>query len=215
MRTHVRETLKWKRGNVNIESRLRPREIYELITSKTLPYKTDEEFYQVRDRALLALLYLTAGRISEVLMLKKSQFDSETETDFIIIRDMKVIKRRKETIARHGVPIREEVPLPKRGHLSHFTSLVIDYLMRIEDKAPLFPSNKKANPHLSRVRAWQIVNGITGQWCHYFRSQSESHYGRIFNNLIALADFVRVENIQTLREYVKTSWQDYRRQLSE
>jgi integrase len=209
----MKETVRHKRDNENIESRLRPREIYELITSKTLPYKTEGKFYQSRDRALLALLYLTSGRITEVLMLKKSQFDFETDKEFIIIRDMKVVKRRKETVAKYGVPLRE-VPLPKKGHLSHFTSLVTEYLNLIEDSSPLFPSNKKANPHLSRIRAWQIVYGITGQWCHYFRSQSESHYGRIFKDLIALADFVRIENIQTLKEYVKTSWEDYRVQLS-
>ena len=206
--------MKHKRGNRNIDRRLRPREVYELITMRTLSYKTTPDFYHARDRALLSLLYLTAGRITEVLRLKKSQFDSETDKDFIIIRDMQVVKRRKETLVKYGVPLRE-VPLPLKGHLSHFTRSVMDYLKRIEDEAMLFPSNKKANPHMSRIRAWQIVNGITGQWCHYFRSQAESHYGRVFKDVIALSNFVRVVNVQTLSEYVKTSWEDYRTQLSQ
>jgi site-specific recombinase XerD len=206
--------VKHKRGNRNIDRRLRPREIYELITMRTLSYKTTPDFYHARDKALLSLLYLTAGRITEVLRLKKSQFDSETDKDFIIIRDMQVVKRRKETLVKYGVPLRE-VPLPLKGQLSHFTRSVTDYLKRIEDEAMLFPSNKKANLHMSRIRAWQIVNGITDQWCHYFRSQAESHYGRVFKDVIALSNFVRVVNVQTLSEYVKTSWEDYRTQLSQ
>lgn len=205
--------MKAKRGNINIDSRLRPREIYELITSKQLDYKSEIDFYHARDRALLSLLYLTAGRITEVLRLNKRQFDFESDKDFIIIRDMAVVKRRKETKIKYGVPLRE-VPLALKGHLSHFTKLVTDYLRLIEDNSMLFPSNKKCNVHLSRQRAWQIVNGITGKWCHYFRSQSESHYGRLFKDVIALANFVRVVNVQTLSEYVKTSWQDYREELS-
>ena len=205
--------MKAKRGNFNIDSRLKPREILEMITLKQLSYKTQPDFYHVRDRALLSLLYLTAGRIEEVLRLNKRQFDFESDKDFIIIRDMQVVKRRKETIVKYGVPLRE-VPLPLKGDLSQFTKLVVDYLKLIDENTMLFPSNKKANSHLSRNRSWQIVNGMTGKWCHYFRSQAESNYGRIFKDVIALANFVRVVNVQTLSEYVKTSWEDYREQLS-
>lgn len=205
--------MKTKRGNINIDHRLRPKEVYDLVTSKTLNYKSDPSFYHARDKALLALLYLTAGRISEVLKLRKSQFDSETDKDFIIIRDMKVVKRRKKTLKKHGVPLRE-VPLPLNGKLAPFTRLVMEYLKLVKDNTMLFPSHKKEREHMSRIRAWQIVNGITGQWCHYFRSQAESHYGRVFKDVIALANFVRVVNVQTLSEYVKTSWEDYRLELS-
>lgn len=205
--------VEWKRGNIHIKRRLRPQEVYELIAWKTLKYQTTPDFYHARDRALLSLLYLTAGRISEVLRLNKNQFDFESDTDFIIIRDMVVVKRRKETIKKYGVPLRE-VPLPREGQLSPFTKLIEDYVNQIPGDSMLFPSHKKARLHMTRQRAWQIVTGITGKWCHYFRSQAESNYGRIFKDVIALADFVRVVNVQTLSEYVKTSWEDYRLQLS-
>lgn len=213
VRTRSSGPVESRRANVNIQHRLRPDEVYELIAVKTLSYKTTPEFYHSRDRALLSLLYLTAGRITEVLLLNKSQFDFESDTDFIIIRDMQVVKRRKETIYKHGTPLRE-VPLALKGQLSPFTQLVLDYLDRVQDDAMLFPSNKRSRSHISRQRAWQIVYGITGKWCHYFRSQAESHYGRVFKDVIALADFVRVVNVQTLAEYVKTDWKDYRQELS-
>jgi site-specific recombinase XerD len=58
----------------DIKEFLRPSQIYRLITVETWPYKTQMEFYQARDRALMSLLYLTCGRITEVLSLKKSQY---------------------------------------------------------------------------------------------------------------------------------------------
>jgi hypothetical protein len=74
--------------------------------------------------------------------MKKSQSDFESDKDFSIIRDMKVFKRRKETLEKHGVPLRD-VPLPLKGDLSRLTNLVTDYLHRIGDTEMLFPSNKK------------------------------------------------------------------------
>ena len=54
----------------------RPSEVLELIKAKFWPYKTNMQFYQSRDKALLSLLYLTCGRINEVLSLTKKQLAS-------------------------------------------------------------------------------------------------------------------------------------------
>jgi len=66
-----------------------------LITSKTWIYKEKREFYYKRDRALMSLLFLTAGRISEVLSLTKEQFDFQADRNFIVIRNMILVKRLK------------------------------------------------------------------------------------------------------------------------
>jgi len=197
---------KKKRTLKDIKERLRPEEVYQLITMKTWPYATNQQFYHTRDRALLALLYLTAGRISAVLRLVKRQFDFDADPDFIIIRNMKVIKRKKEDVQKMGYPLRD-VALPRRGVLAPFTELVEDYLNLLSDEDVLFRFDRK--------RAWQITKHITGKWNHYFRSQSESYYGRyVFRrDPIGLAEYIGIKNIQTLREYVKTSWEDYRDQL--
>lgn len=65
-----------RRTNEGIKKRLGLEQIYNLITSRTWPYKERREFYYKRDRALMALLFLTAGRTSEVLSLTKEQFDA-------------------------------------------------------------------------------------------------------------------------------------------
>jgi len=49
-----------------------------------------------------------------------------------------------------------------------------------------------------------------GEWCHWFRSQAESYYGKyIFNTPFALRDLVGVSDIESLGSYVKTQWRDY------
>jgi len=195
-----------KRTLKDIKYRLSPKQVYDLICGKVYPYAWRRVFYQTRDRALLALLYLTGGRISEVLRLRKSQFDRLIDPNFVVIRDMVVVKRKKSVVAREGYPIRE-VALPLKGRLAVFTRLVIKYLELLDEDERLFK--------FTRQRAWQITSYITGKWNHYFRSQAESYLGRyVFRrDPVGLAEYMGIKNVQTLREYVKTSWLDYKREL--
>ena len=200
-----------RRTNEDIKERFGIEQILSLITSKAWSYKTQEDFYHAGDKALMSLLFLTAGRISEVLSLKKEQFDYEADRSFIIIRNMVLVKRLKmrngKPVKHKTAPIRDEVSLPLRGPLAKFTKLVIDYLSLMDGpKAKLFK--------FGRHRAWQIVNHVTGEWCHWFRSQAESYYGKyVFNAPFALRDFVGVADIESLGPYVKTQWRDYQEKL--
>jgi hypothetical protein len=200
-----------RRTNEDIKKRLGIQQINDLIVAKTWPYKTEQDFYHTRDKALMGLLFLTAGRISEVLSLTKEQFDFQADRNFIIVRNMILVKRLKtrkgKRVKHKTAPIRDEVPLPLKGPLSKFTGLVQDYLALIsEPKEKLFK--------FKRHRAWQIVNHVTGQWCHWFRSQAESYYGKyVFNTPFALRDFVGVSDIESLGPYVKTQWRDYQAEL--
>ncbi|NIO36304.1 tyrosine-type recombinase/integrase [Candidatus Bathyarchaeota archaeon] len=120
------------RTNEDIKKRLGLEQILRLITSETWPYRTNLAFYRTRDRALMALLFLTAGRVSEVLSLRKEQFDFEADRNFIIIRNMILVKRLKtrkgKPVKHRTAPIRDEVPLPRIGPLSKFTRPVQEYL---------------------------------------------------------------------------------------
>jgi integrase len=195
-----------RRTNEDIKERLSLKQIYSLITDKEWPYKQNIEFYHIRDRALMALLFLTAGRISEVLSLRKEQFDFEADKNFIAIRNMILVKRlrtrRGKPVKHKTAPIRDEVPLPLKGPLAKFTKLVLEYLKLLGEDAKLFT--------FGRRRAWQIVRHVTEKWCHWFRSQAESYYGKyVFNTPFALRDFVGVSDIESLGPYVKTQWRDY------
>ncbi|MGB9915626.1 MAG: hypothetical protein ACPLOC_08815 [Candidatus Bathyarchaeales archaeon] len=194
-----------KRRTLNDVYFQRPSEIYQLITNKSWPYKTNKEFFEKRDKALMALLYLTCGRITEVLSLTKKQFDLESEPSFVIIRNMIVVKRKKKA-KRKSRAIRDEVPLPKEGALTPFTKLVLEYLELIEN-----PEDKLFS--IGRNRAYKIVRYVTGQWPHWFRSQGESWFGKVFSNIFALKDYVGIVSAEVLSDYVKTDWREYRKAL--
>lgn len=190
--TRSRRTLK------DVKRTWSPEEIYELITGDTWPYKTWMSHYHCRDRALLSLLYLTAGRVSEVLSLRKKQFDLEEDPDVVVIKNMLTEKIGE---ASSCLPYRETFPLPKQGPLAPFTELVLEYLERLKHpEQKLFP--------FSRQRAWQIVEHITGKWPHWYRAQGERLWGKLLKDIIELRDLVNVADIRTLAKYVKTDWRE-------
>lgn len=187
----------------NIVRTYTPEEILQLITARTWPYRTWAPFYHIRDRALLSLLFLTAGRVGEVLSLVLGQFDRGADPEFIIIRNMLTEKIGPRS---SNLPYREEFPLPRSGRLRPYTELVVAYLDKMEE---YHIQNERLFP-FSRQRAWQIVEHITGKWPHWFRAQAERMYGKKLGDLIALKDFVNVVNITTLAKYVKKEWEESR-----
>lgn len=194
MRKVKRRTLKDK------GPRLRPEEIFELITKKEWPYKTKWKFYPIRDRALLSLLYLCCGRISEILGggkrnlpgLVKAQF--EDIGDVILIRNFQVLKTYQ---------IRDEWPLPKRGQLAPFTDLIIEFL-------PLITTNLF---NFGRVRGYQICAHITGKWPHWFRAQGEAYWMTFVKDPFRLATGLKLKDPKTLMEYIPFEWRDFEREL--
>jgi len=191
----------------DIKYRLTPYQIYDLITAKTWPYKTNPNFYHCRDRALMAILFISGGRIHETLRLIKGQFDFKADPDFIIIRNFYVGKRKKKTLQRYGQLLRE-VPLPKNPDaiLYRFTKLIVDYLN-------LLKSNDDLLFKFGRIRAWQIVNHCTGRWNHWFRAMSLSWFANLIRNPYAVAQMLGIENVNTIMWYFTGTWQDYRDQL--
>jgi len=136
-------------------------------------------------QALIAALFETGGRVSEVIKLKKRHFDLKTHPKLIIVRNMPLLKRfEKIRRVKHGnsvkwvtkkveayrtFPIRKDEPL-------------VPYLLRyISDKR----ENQLLFPY-SRVRVYQIVRQVgkilncpvpnarihsSQLYPHFFRSQ--------------------------------------------
>ncbi len=179
-----------------------PQKILRVIEeSPVWHYKTDLEFHEKRDRALLALLYLTGGRVNEVLKVKKSLFDF-SDRDFIIIRDFEISKRKARTLSREGIP-KIDVALPRDGSLLNFTEIVMAYYRMSDEK--LFKFGRK--------RAWAIVNYMTGKWCHYFRSQRISDIINRIRSSDATSKILGIKNPQTISHYYKGTWEEYREEL--
>lgn len=102
-----------------------------------------------RNKALIALLFLTGGRIEEVLMLKKKNFDFDNEeakrNNAFLVKDMKLLKHYsapgKPKHATRTFPIWNDEPL---------VQYLYDWLPEIEND--LFD--------ITRQRAWQIVEEV-------------------------------------------------------
>ena len=211
---------------------LPPQKIYNLITEQEWPYKggkfkTKGAEYgcrrlHSRDRALMALLYLTSGRILEVLQLIKNQFRVDKEDkDFLVIIGFWVSKRMDDHVRKVPVWIEKEkryvaverhipasehpepdIPLPRVGQLAPLTKLVEDYLEYLDQDEQLFTFGES--------RAWTIVNYITGKWNHWFRAQSLSFQVNLLRSTIAVAKQRGISNPSTIEHYYVSDWKQFK-----
>lgn len=182
-----------------IEAYPTPKQLYnKIIDAAGYPYKTNKDFYIKRDRALVALTYLIAARISEILRLTKTQF---FKTDIAyVITGIRLSKSTKAGKPRKKI-FRQEAFLVLTGDRAPLTQIVLDYLAILrEDK--LFP--------FSRQRAWQIVTSITGEPIHWLRAYGENFlYDEWDHDLLAVADYVGV-NPRTLSDYIHGGYKKYK-----
>jgi integrase len=219
----------------DIEEYLEPKEIYKLIFIKEWSYKGGQfnkkgtqygrDKLHARDRALLALLYLTSGRINEILKITKYQFREMRELSYyknpnpkiLILHNFWVSKRRKAHTRKKAVwDIEKEkwktklinvpasrhpmldIPLFRTGRFAPFTQLVEEYLRYLHGDKKLF--------NFGTSRAWVIVNHITGKWNHYFRAQSLSFLVNVIRSALKVAKQRGVENPTTIAHYYKGDW---------
>jgi len=206
-------TLKAKRVLADIPNYPTPAQVFQnLQSSEGWPYRINDEekvvWYQLRDRALVCLLYLAAPRISEALRLKRSQFQFNQAQNRWEIIGMKLskVKKRDPVTGKEKRQIhtyRQETWLPLTGERAKFTELFIKFLqVACDDEGRgifYFRSNR---------RALQIVGALTGMWNHYFRALGEQYlYRQWGNDLLAVADYVKVDPA-TLGKYIQESYRD-------
>lgn len=203
-----RRTLKKEKekGAIKYKS---PSQIAAIIRHNKWPYKTRRDFYHTRDLALASLLFLTSGRINEVLRVSKDQFEEyEPDPEILLLRSFYVSKRKKGK--PHPTPT---IPLPRVGSMGQLTRFVEDYLEMLEPGEKLFK--------FSRARAWAIIRHITkkpgavgpGYWCHWFRAQSLSYQVNLIRSTIAVAKQRGVENPATLAIYYTGSWELFKDEI--
>ena len=113
-----------------------------------------------RDRALIALEYLTGARVSELLQVKRIQIEKvyKINSDFIQINNVPTLKRRKPMIRTVLIPVLRE---------KDYLLVVLEYVNRLDAEQILFP--------MTRQRAWQIVHDNTGYFNHFFRHIRATH----------------------------------------
>lgn len=189
-----------KRGVADIKDYVELRNLITMVLNATpIPYINAPE-KQIRDKALLAFIAATGMRISEALSVSKNNFDLTHDRGFIIIRNVRILKRRKEVIIKDFV-------LPKTGILKPLTDLVMKhYHLYGYSRIPLFD--------MTRQRAWQIIVGMTGKWCHYFRSQRLSYLVNSIRSTTRVCKMLGIRKPETLLHYDKGGWQQHRKELA-
>lgn len=132
--------------------------------------------------------------------------------DFIRVTEMSVIKRKRDTIEKHGagITVRDDFFLPLRKGLFQqeyihreqiipFSWLLKEYLDRFMSNADL----EKKLFGFKRGRGWQIIYEVTGWFPNWFRSQSEHFHGNfILKGGIKLAKWVKVVNPGQVAHYI-------------
>jgi integrase len=198
MTVRPRPTGRNRRTLSKIETYPTPSELLEAIQKgKGHDYKTNVEFYLMRDRAFCCLLYLLALRISEGCRLVKSQF--KIEKDVILVRGIKLSKVKKKGTARKK-EYREEGWISLHGEREGFARLIMDYLSVAGEK--LFISNTG--------QARKYVKELIGIPPHWLRAYGENYlYDHWEHDLLAVADYVKVDG-RTLQLYIRKGYEKYK-----
>lgn len=178
-----------------------PQVIWDKIHGPPWEYGTRQAFYGVRDKAFMALEYLSTCRVSELCRadLKVGYKGSVTrdqfyaEGDLLWFRGVIIIKRIVDKLSDY--PKRNEIPMPLEGDLSRFTYLIVDYLDLLGTKEELFK--------FRRGRAHQIIRHTTREMNHYFRDMGLKLYTRILDrNLKDLKEFSGHARVENLMKYL-------------
>jgi hypothetical protein len=172
-----------------------PMELYESIFTRQWPYKKDRDFYIKRDRALAAILYLCALRISEARRLVKSQF----KLNPFRVEAIKLSKAEKHNSKTGKIIIRKDLyrkdaRIPLQGDRGIIGQFILDYLALLEENEQLFP--------FSNSRADQIIKNMLDVPPHWLRAYGENYLYDLWDkDLLAVASYVQVDP-RTLTKYV-------------
>lgn len=140
-------------------------ESVDIISSERLISILSMERIPLRVKALISFLYLTGCRISEALEIKKSQLQKETRgnTEFLMIYDVNVLKRRGNVKNTKPINIKKE---------KFYVNCLINYLDKNKSEW-LFPSLR--GNHIKPRWARRLIYKQTRLFPHYFRHLRNTH----------------------------------------
>lgn len=187
-----------------------PNEIFALIqTGKGWPYRNalTADYHLKRDKALAALLYLLACRISEGIRIVRSQFketDSEghKHKDRLFVQGIKLSKVKKKGHSRK-IEFRTEAYIDLKGPCEGLAKLVADYLNDPRTQEQLFIK--------SPTQASKYVSALIGIPAHWLRAFRENWlYQTWDHDIIAVANYVEVDP-RTLTLYIRKGYAKYQK----
>lgn len=164
-----------------------------------------------RDQALIAALFLTGGRVHEVLQLRQSSF--KPQPGFLVCTMTVGKKYKKQKIQdKHGnkrwvtkpTPTTRVFPIKASEPLVPF---LVKWLRGKKPDQPLFT--------VSRIRVYQLTTKLDPDiYPHWFRaqraSQLASEYGYSVHQLVEYFDWV---DIKTAMRYSHLGWRNLAAQM--
>ena len=161
-----------------------------------------------RDAAFLATAFETGGRVTEVRMLHKVNFDL-TNPKVILVRDMRVIKRfhREHGKVVRDIAYRKTFPIPRVEPL-------VEVMVTWIEQQPewLFPTNRGDEAYLGRTMSYNIARRMgdsVGLWVypHWFRAQRASQLRFEYGfDVMDLMEFFAWKHFPTAMRYAKMGW---------
>ncbi len=151
-----------------------------------------------RTRALFAMTYITAGRISEILEIKKSDMKPEQVDGrkVLLIR----MPNRKSRKYKH-----KEIGIPIDTH-NDFIRIIGTYTNQLQPEETLFP--------ISKTRAYKILKDHYNINPHYLRHVRVTHFIRDYElDPYSIQAITGWSNLLPLESYKHLKWKDATRKL--
>jgi len=147
-----------------------------------------------RDRALFILLYLTAGRISELVkvLCPKDITEAEVGPRKVLLIRLKNEKNRKRKFKDIPIPFEREPEL---------IQMLYEYMDDMDMDVPIFK--------FGRIRAYQIIKKTTGFNPHFIRHIRLTHLAvyHDFNDQL-LIRFAGWTDSRPAKNYMELKWTD-------
>lgn len=211
---------------------LQPKEIFKLITQKTWDYSVlNIEEYGCRDRAMMAIGFASAGRITEICGGHRFKWNKEKKKgektglkhdgiqvenlkvseNHILISNMRVVKRSQKLLLKYGEQIthRDDFVIPLKCGLftNSFWDQLVPFGWLIKEYLGKYAPKEGKLFRYEDTRAWQIINKVTGKFPNWFRAQAEHFYGHfLLTDTIKLAKFVNIQDPKHVKHYIGYSW---------
>ena len=166
----------------------------------------------MRDKALVAFLFLTGLRVSEVVGYTKERPDSGLKLSQIRERPKKFMVYNVLTVKRGDD---REIEIPIDGSLGQLTVYFDNwyrYLTKTGKGYYLFPSASgfgiNYRKPIPKARVHQIMKTTTNYFPHWCRAVYENIYGHIIfdNNPYKLKECMGLKRMDSTEPYIQSDW---------
>jgi len=150
----------------------------------------------LRNAALISLVYLSAGRINEVVKQLKKKDIIKTEKDG---RDILLVRMPNEKNRRRKY---KDLPIPlDNPEYQPLVDIIFKYLNTLEENSVLFP--------FSHIRAYQLFQKYLGINPHFLRHVRATHLVTVhdFNEQL-LVRYMGWTDSRPAKHYMELRWQD-------